>query len=95
MAELAMNNSVHASTTHTPFYVNGLHHPRLPPLLGGEPPLSVGEIIADNQRSSKLSKSSTETDTQHHSSELLMAREPYEEDPKAVKHATHWINPIS
>jgi hypothetical protein len=74
MAEFAMNNSVHASTTHTPFYVNGLRHPRLPPLLGGEPPLSGGGIIADDQRSSK---SSTETDTlsQHHSSELRMVKQ--------------------
>ena len=29
MVELAINNSVHASTTHTPFFVNGLRHPRL------------------------------------------------------------------
>ena len=27
MVEFAINNSVHASTTHTPFYVNGLRHP--------------------------------------------------------------------
>jgi len=84
MAEFAMNNSVHASTTHTPFYVNGLRHPRLPPLLGGEPPLSGGGIIADDER---LSKSSTETDTlsQHHSSELRMAQDPYREGSKTVK----------
>ena len=30
MFEFAINNSVHASTTHTPFFVNGLRHPRLP-----------------------------------------------------------------
>ena len=29
MVEFAINNSVHASTTHTPFFVNGLRHPRL------------------------------------------------------------------
>jgi hypothetical protein len=99
MAEFAMNNSVHASTTHTPFYVNGLRHPRLPPLLGGEPPLSGGGIIADDER---LSKSSTETDTlsQHHSSELRMAQDPYKEGSKTVKQCnlldkTYWINPIS
>lgn len=34
MAEFAINNSVHASTTHTPFYVNGLRHPRVPASLG-------------------------------------------------------------
>ena len=33
MVELAINNSVHASTTHTPFFVNGLRHPRLPTFL--------------------------------------------------------------
>uniref|UniRef100_A0AAV1TLG8 Integrase catalytic domain-containing protein n=1 Tax=Peronospora matthiolae TaxID=2874970 RepID=A0AAV1TLG8_9STRA len=30
MAGFAINNSVHASTTHTPFFVNGLRHPRVP-----------------------------------------------------------------
>uniref|UniRef100_A0AAV1TBQ6 Integrase catalytic domain-containing protein n=1 Tax=Peronospora matthiolae TaxID=2874970 RepID=A0AAV1TBQ6_9STRA len=33
MVEFAINNLVHASTTHTPFYVNGLRHPRVPTLL--------------------------------------------------------------
>uniref|UniRef100_A0AAV1TEL5 Integrase catalytic domain-containing protein n=1 Tax=Peronospora matthiolae TaxID=2874970 RepID=A0AAV1TEL5_9STRA len=33
MVEFAINNSVRASTTHTPFYVNGLRHPRVPTLL--------------------------------------------------------------
>ena len=32
MVEFAINNSVDASTQHTPFSVNGLHHPRLPTL---------------------------------------------------------------
>ncbi|KAG2879457.1 hypothetical protein PC129_g22716 [Phytophthora cactorum] len=34
MAEIAINNSVHASTGHTPFYVNAMWHPRLPSTLG-------------------------------------------------------------
>ncbi|KAG2957277.1 hypothetical protein PC118_g24096 [Phytophthora cactorum] len=34
MAEFAINNSVHASTGHTPFYVNAIRHPRLPSMLG-------------------------------------------------------------
>ncbi|KAG3054997.1 hypothetical protein PI125_g25778 [Phytophthora idaei] len=34
MAEFAINNSVHASTRHTPFYVNAMRHPRLPSMLG-------------------------------------------------------------
>ena len=42
MAEFAINNSVHASTGMTPFFVNGLRHPRLPTLLGGSSPLSGG-----------------------------------------------------
>ena len=33
MVEFAINNSVHASTTHTPFFVNGLRYPRLPTFL--------------------------------------------------------------
>ena len=43
VVEFALNNAVHASTGYTPFYVNGLTHPRVPltlPLrgsgLGGE-----------------------------------------------------------
>ncbi|KAG3237640.1 hypothetical protein PI124_g17370 [Phytophthora idaei] len=34
MAEFATNNSGHASTGHTPFYVNAMRHPRLPSMLG-------------------------------------------------------------
>ncbi|KAG3230902.1 hypothetical protein PI124_g24001 [Phytophthora idaei] len=34
MAEFAINNSVHASTRHTPFYVNAMRRPRLPSILG-------------------------------------------------------------
>ncbi|KAG2761891.1 hypothetical protein Pcac1_g26259 [Phytophthora cactorum] len=34
MAEFAINNSVHASTGHTPFYVNAMRHPRLSSMLG-------------------------------------------------------------
>ncbi|GMF54598.1 unnamed protein product [Phytophthora fragariaefolia] len=30
LVEFALNNAVHASTGYTPFYVNGLSHPRLP-----------------------------------------------------------------
>uniref|UniRef100_A0AAV1U5L5 Integrase catalytic domain-containing protein n=1 Tax=Peronospora matthiolae TaxID=2874970 RepID=A0AAV1U5L5_9STRA len=30
MAKFAINNSVHASTAHTPFFVNGLRHPHSP-----------------------------------------------------------------
>ncbi|KAG2816696.1 hypothetical protein PC113_g23058 [Phytophthora cactorum] len=34
MAAFAINNSVHASTGHTPFYVNAMRHPRPPSMLG-------------------------------------------------------------
>ncbi|OWY95788.1 reverse transcriptase [Phytophthora megakarya] len=34
MAEFAINNAVHASTGHTPFFVNAMRHPRLPSTLG-------------------------------------------------------------
>ncbi|OWZ00443.1 reverse transcriptase [Phytophthora megakarya] len=30
MAEFAINNAVHASAGHTPFFVNAMRHPRLP-----------------------------------------------------------------
>ena len=30
MVDFALNNAVHASTGYTPFYVNGLTHPRVP-----------------------------------------------------------------
>ncbi|GMF57423.1 unnamed protein product [Phytophthora fragariaefolia] len=30
LVEFALNNAVHASTGYTPFYVNGLSHPRVP-----------------------------------------------------------------
>ncbi|KAG3196377.1 hypothetical protein PC128_g7725 [Phytophthora cactorum] len=34
MAEFAINNSVHASTGHTPFHVNAMRHPHLPSMIG-------------------------------------------------------------
>ncbi|KAG2776768.1 hypothetical protein PC129_g20225 [Phytophthora cactorum] len=34
MAEFATNNSVHASTGYTPFYVNAMRHPHFPSMLG-------------------------------------------------------------
>ncbi|KAG3060374.1 hypothetical protein PC129_g20457 [Phytophthora cactorum] len=34
MAAFAINNSVHVSTGHTPFYVNAMWHPRLSSMLG-------------------------------------------------------------
>ncbi|OWY93023.1 reverse transcriptase [Phytophthora megakarya] len=34
MAEFAINNAVHASIGHTPFFANAMRHPRLPSTLG-------------------------------------------------------------
>ncbi|GMF36246.1 unnamed protein product [Phytophthora fragariaefolia] len=49
MAEFAINNSVHVSTGHTPFYVNALRHPRVPSVLGTvAPSLSGGGPINDS-----------------------------------------------
>ncbi|GMF59251.1 unnamed protein product [Phytophthora fragariaefolia] len=42
MAEFAINNSVHVSTGHTPFYVNALRHPRVPSVLGTVAPSRSG-----------------------------------------------------
>ncbi|GMF59164.1 unnamed protein product [Phytophthora fragariaefolia] len=42
IAEFAINNSVHVSTGHTPFYVNALRHPRVPSVLGTVAPSLSG-----------------------------------------------------
>ncbi|KAE8887156.1 hypothetical protein PF003_g28813 [Phytophthora fragariae] len=42
MAEFAINNSVHVSTGHTPFYVNAMRHPRVPSVLGAVAPSISG-----------------------------------------------------
>ena len=42
MAEFAINNAVHASHGATPFYVNGLRHPRVPALFGTPVPTLSG-----------------------------------------------------
>ena len=52
MVEFAINNSVHASTTHTPFFVNGLRHPRLPTFLKCNSSLRGEGIIRANANSS-------------------------------------------
>ena len=43
MLEFAVNNSVHASTGFTPFYLNYFRHPRIPANLWRSPRLSGGE----------------------------------------------------
>ncbi|GMF14598.1 unnamed protein product [Phytophthora fragariaefolia] len=42
MAEFAINNSVHVSTGHTPFYVNAMRHPSVPSVLGAVAPSLSG-----------------------------------------------------
>ncbi|GMF53042.1 unnamed protein product [Phytophthora fragariaefolia] len=42
MAEFAINNSVHGSTGHTPFYVNVMRHPRVPSVFGAVAPSLSG-----------------------------------------------------
>ena len=42
MVEFAINNSVHASTTHKAFFVNGLRHPRILTQLEGSSSLRRG-----------------------------------------------------
>ena len=45
VVEFALNNSVHASTDYTPFYVKGLTHPRVPLTLPrGGSGLGGGEV---------------------------------------------------
>ncbi|KAG3206003.1 hypothetical protein PC128_g1096 [Phytophthora cactorum] len=61
MAEFAINNSVHASTGHTPFYVNAMLHPRLPSMLGMvASSLSGGGSTVASEQPLK----STDTDTE-------------------------------
>uniref|UniRef100_A0AAV1TIW0 Integrase catalytic domain-containing protein n=1 Tax=Peronospora matthiolae TaxID=2874970 RepID=A0AAV1TIW0_9STRA len=52
MAEFAINYSVHASTTHTPFFVNGLRHPRLPAFLECDSSLRGVDSLEKNRSSS-------------------------------------------
>uniref|UniRef100_A0AAV1VH10 Integrase catalytic domain-containing protein n=1 Tax=Peronospora matthiolae TaxID=2874970 RepID=A0AAV1VH10_9STRA len=60
MVEFAINNSVHASTTHTPFYVNGLRHPRVPTLLECNSGLKGGGTRASKNRIGSRSSRSDE-----------------------------------
>jgi len=51
MVEFAINNSTHASTGLTPFFVNGMRHPSTPPTLGDISRFSVGGSLAVNSKS--------------------------------------------
>uniref|UniRef100_A0AAV1V5P9 Integrase catalytic domain-containing protein n=1 Tax=Peronospora matthiolae TaxID=2874970 RepID=A0AAV1V5P9_9STRA len=60
MVAFAINNSVHASTTHTPFYVNGLRHPHVPTLLDCNSGLRGGGTRASKNRFGSRSSRSDE-----------------------------------
>ncbi|KAE8913615.1 hypothetical protein PF003_g2330 [Phytophthora fragariae] len=51
--EFALNNAVHSSTGFTPFYVNGLRHPRTPLTLTPASSLGGGEANAEDPRGLK------------------------------------------
>lgn len=53
--EFAMNNSVHASTGETPFYINGLRHPRSPVSFVRSPSLSEGGPLLVSERRASVS----------------------------------------
>ena len=55
MMEFAINNSVHASTTHTTFFVNGLRHPCLPTHLECDSSSRKGGARSSKNRSSSCS----------------------------------------
>ena len=73
MMEFAINNSVYASTAHTPSFVNGLHHPLLPTFLkcdssrrgegliraNGNPALTLHVLTMRSLRSTPMSIIST------------------------------------
>jgi hypothetical protein len=48
--EFALNNAVHASTGFTPFYVNGLRHPRTPLSLPPAFELGEGGVVENDSR---------------------------------------------
>ena len=60
--EFAINNSVHASTTHTPFNVNGLPHPRIPALIQDDSGFR-GTRLRKNRFGSRLSRIIAHADT--------------------------------
>lgn len=75
MAEFAINNAEHASTGHTPFYLNALRHPRLPIQLS--PALSGGETqpkhltVSDNIDRPEDDLSSKRPQRSFHSSSVV------------------------
>ncbi|GMF27282.1 unnamed protein product [Phytophthora fragariaefolia] len=56
--EFALNNAVHSSTGFTPFYMNGLQHPRTPLTLPPASNLGGGEANAEDPRGLKCLRTS-------------------------------------
>ncbi|KAE8907382.1 hypothetical protein PF005_g14742 [Phytophthora fragariae] len=56
--EFALNNAVHSSTGFTPFYVNGLRHPRTPLTSPPASNLGGGEAAAEDPRGLKRLRTS-------------------------------------
>ncbi|GMF82088.1 unnamed protein product [Phytophthora fragariaefolia] len=64
MAEFAINNSVHESTGHEPFYVNALRHPGVPSVLGTVAPSLSGGGLWTLSRADKPSYGLSKTPLQ-------------------------------
>ncbi|KAG4043865.1 hypothetical protein PC123_g20669 [Phytophthora cactorum] len=60
MAEFAINNLVHASTGHTPFYVNAMRHPRLPSMLGMVASSLISAMMTRRQAASRSGNETTD-----------------------------------
>ncbi|KAG3194942.1 hypothetical protein PC128_g8893 [Phytophthora cactorum] len=67
MAEFAINNSVHASTGHTPFYVDAMRHPRLLSMLGTKS-TDTDTVSAMTTRRQAASRSGNETTDKNYGS---------------------------
>lgn len=63
MAEFSINNSVHASTSHKPFFVNGLRHSSLPAFLECDSRLMGGGWTRSSRNRSGSCSSHIDDDT--------------------------------
>uniref|UniRef100_A0AAV1U0C8 Integrase catalytic domain-containing protein n=1 Tax=Peronospora matthiolae TaxID=2874970 RepID=A0AAV1U0C8_9STRA len=89
MVEFAINNSVHASTTHTPFYVNGLRHPRVPTLLECNSEVIAFDADIDNidieeDDASESAEALTEDNDPSESAEALTEEDDPSESAEAL-----------
>uniref|UniRef100_A0AAV1VCG2 Integrase catalytic domain-containing protein n=1 Tax=Peronospora matthiolae TaxID=2874970 RepID=A0AAV1VCG2_9STRA len=86
MVEFAINNSVHASTTHTPFYVNDLRHPRVPTLLEYVIAFDadIDNIDVEEVDSSESAEALTEEDDASESAKTLTEEDDPSESAEAL-----------